>query len=170
MRSTRRNVATVRKFLLLVLSIVSAGGAVAARGKLPVNSAERPASSQVEKKTIWDGVYTRQQARRGELAYRETCGYCHGLDFGGSEVGGELAPELLGAIFVLRWDGPLSQLFAKIDDDMPKDSPGAVTPQATIDIISYLLEANGVRAGETELPPDRGKLSQILVTRKPPKG
>ena len=159
------------KYLLVVLSVVSAGGAMAARGKLPVNrSAERPASSQVEKKTIWDGVYTRQQARRGELAYRETCGYCHGLDLSGSEVGGELAPELLGAIFVLRWDGPLSQLFVKIDEDMPKDSPGAVTPQATIDIISYLLEANGARAGETELQPDRGKLSQILVTRKPPKG
>ena len=53
---------------------------------------------------------------------------------------------------------------------MPKDSPGAVTPQATIDIISYLLEAHEARAGETELQPDRGKLSQILVTRKPPKG
>jgi S-disulfanyl-L-cysteine oxidoreductase SoxD len=159
------------KYLLVVLSVVSAGGALAARGELLVNrSAERPASSQVEKKTIWDAIYTRQQARRGELAYRETCGYCHGLDFGGSEVGGELAPELLGAIFLLRWDGPLSQLFVKIDEDMPKDSPGAVTPQAAIDIISYLLEANGAQAGEMELQPDRGKLSQILVTRKPPKG
>ena len=165
MRSTRP------KYLLVVLLVVGAGGALAARGEVPVSrSAERPARSQVVKKTIWEGVYTRQQARRGELAYRETCGYCHGLDFGGSEVGGELAPELLGAIFLLRWDGPLSQLVVKIDEDMPKDSPGAVTPQATVDIISYLLEANGAQAGEMELPPDRGRLSQILVTRKPPKG
>ena len=129
-----------------------------------------PADAQAVRKTIWSGVYTREQARRGALAYRQTCSYCHGLDLGGSEVAGELAPELEGAYFLLRWGGSLSQLFIKIDDDMPKDAPGTVTSQATSDIISYLLEANEAQAGVTELPVDREKAKEILVTQKPPKG
>jgi mono/diheme cytochrome c family protein len=118
-------------------------------------------------KTIWDGVYTKEQAIRGQQAYKQTCGYCHRSDMSGSEVAGELAPELVGVFFVLRWGGPLSQLFIKIDDEMPKDAPGTVTSEAAADIVSYLLEANDAQAGTTELPPDRERLKQILVTKKP---
>jgi mono/diheme cytochrome c family protein len=132
-------------------------------------AASVPTNAQGARKTIWEGVYTRNQAARGELAYRQTCGYCHGLDLGGSEVAGELAPELEGAFFLLRWDGPLSQLFIKIDDDMPKDAPGTVTSEAASDIVGYLLSKNDAPAGESELPPDREKLKEILVTKKPPK-
>jgi mono/diheme cytochrome c family protein len=127
-------------------------------------------SAQRASKTIWEGVYTKEQARRGALAYKQACSYCHGLDLGGSEVAGELAPELEGAYFLLRWGGPLSQLFVKIDDDMPKDDPGTVTSEAARDIVSYLLEANEAPAGEAELQVDREKLKEILVTKKPPKG
>lgn len=141
-------------------SIVSAGPP-------PQNSASAPASAQGARKTIWDGVYGQQQAIRGELAYREACSYCHGLDLAGSEVTGELAPELVGAFFLLRWDGPLTQLFAKIDDDMPKDAPGTVTSEATSDIISYLLKVNSARAGAADLPSDRDRLREIIVSQKP---
>src|SRR5207247_198216 len=55
---------------------------------------------QAAPKTIWDGVYTKEQAARGQQAYKQTCGYCHGPDMSGSEVGGELAPELVGVFFV----------------------------------------------------------------------
>ena len=134
------------------------------------NPTPAPTNGQTVRKTIWNGVYTREQARRGALAYRQTCSYCHGLDLGGSEVAGELAPELEGAYFLLRWGGPLSQLFIKIDDDMPKDAPGTVTSEAASDILSYLLEANEAPAGEAEFPPDREKAKEILVTQKPPKG
>jgi len=85
----------------------------------------------------------------------------------GSEVRGELAPELVGAYFLLRWSGPLSQLLIKIDDEMPKDVLGTVTFEAAVDIISYLLEANDARPGTAELPPDREKVKQVLVTKKP---
>lgn len=154
--------------LLLVLlgTIVDAGPAVSA-GSPPRSLASPPAGAQGATKTIWDGVYAEQQAVRGELAYREACSYCHGLDLAGSEVAGELAPELTGSIFLLRWDGPLARLFAKIDDDMPKDAPGTVTSEATSDIIGYLLKANSARAGDSELQPDRARLQEIVVTQKP---
>lgn len=153
--------------LLLVLlgMIVDAAPAVPA-GSPPQSSASLPANTQGVRKTIWDGVYAEQQAVRGELAYREACSYCHGLDLAGSEVAGELAPELVGSIFLLRWDGPLAQLFGKIDDDMPKDAPGTVTSEATSDIISYLLKANSAREGEA-LQSDRERLREIIVMQKP---
>jgi hypothetical protein len=145
--------------------IPDAGSAVSA-GSPPQSSAS-PASAPGARKTVWDGVYGQQQAVRGELAYREACSYCHGLDLAGSEVAGELAPELVGAFFLLRWDGPLTQLFAKIDDDMPKDAPGTVTSEATSDIIGYLLKANAARAGAADLPSDREQLREVVVTQKP---
>jgi mono/diheme cytochrome c family protein len=154
--------------ILIVGATIQAGQSLSAASRFQ-SAVSSPVSAQGLIRTIWDGVYTREQARRGQAAYKQTCGYCHGLDLGGSEVAGELAPELEGAIFLLRWDGPLSQLFAKIDDEMPKDAPGSVTSEAATDIVSYLLEANEARAGDAELQPDRQKLKEILVTRKPPK-
>ena len=94
----------------------------------------------------------------------QACGYCHRADISGSEVKGELAPELVGAYFF--FDGmavSLLQLLIKIDDEMPKDAPGTVTSEAAADIVSYLLEANDARPGAVELPRDREKVKQFLV-------
>ena len=123
--------------------------------------------AQSPNKTIWDAVYTKEQAERGKAAYAETCSYCHGPGLAGTEVAGEQAPELKGVYFILRWSGSLSDLFIKIDDYMPKDDPGSVSSAETADIIAYLLQSNQARAGEMEIPPDREKVKDILVTKKP---
>ena len=34
-------------------------------------------------RTVWDGVYTREQAQRGEKLYEQECGRCHGDDLTG---------------------------------------------------------------------------------------
>ena len=34
-------------------------------------------------RTVWDGVYTEAQAKRGEEAYKRSCGYCHRDDLAG---------------------------------------------------------------------------------------
>jgi S-disulfanyl-L-cysteine oxidoreductase SoxD len=125
------------------------------------------AAAQAPKKTIWDGVYTKEQAERGRAAYTETCSYCHGQGLTGGEVDGEVAPDLKGVYFILRWNGSLSDLFIKIDDSMPKDDPGSVSSEDTADIIAYLLQSNQAQAGASEIPPDREKVKDILVTKKP---
>jgi mono/diheme cytochrome c family protein len=124
-------------------------------------------AAQPPKKTIWDGVYTKEQAQRGRAAYTEACSYCHGPGLTGGEVAGELAPDLKGIYFILRWSGSLSDLFIKIDDSMPKDDPGAVSSEDTADIIAYLLQSNQAQAGESEIRSDREKVKDILVTKKP---
>jgi hypothetical protein len=40
-------------------------------------------------------------------------------------------------------------------------------PQVVIDILSFLLRANEMPAGDTELPPELAPLEKILFTEKP---
>jgi len=117
--------------------------------------------------TVWDGVYTETQARRGQEHYRELCSYCHRADLigGGSEAG---APALKGSIFTTPWEnGPLVDLFVTIGTTMPQQEPDSLQPQVVIDIVSFLLEANDVPPGDAELSPDLEALEQILFTPDP---
>lgn len=124
-------------------------------------------TAQAPQKTMWDGVYTKKQAERGSAAYNEACSHCHARNLSGGEVNGEVAPTLKGVYFILKWSGSLSDLFIRIEDSMPKDDPGAVSPEETADIIAYLLQANDVPPGESEIPPGREKVRDILVTKRP---
>ena len=76
-------------------------------------------------------------------------------------------PDLKGVYFILKWSNPLSDLFIKIEDTMPKDDSGSVSPEETADIIAYFLQSNDAPAGESEIPPDREQVKGILITRKP---
>ena len=114
--------------------------------------------------TVWQGVYTEEQASRGQESYKKSCGHCHRDDLsgGGSEIG---APALRGPIFTIRWrDQPVSELFLTIGTTMPQNAPDTLTPQTVIDIVSFLLKANEVPVGQTELPPQIEKLRNIFVT------
>ena len=117
--------------------------------------------------TVWRGVYSEAQAARGQQAYKDQCGYCHRDDLtgGGSEAG---APPLRGPIFVHRWrDQPIADLFVTIGTTMPQNAPDTLTPRIVADIVSFLLQANGVPAGAAELPADVDALSRIVYTERP---
>jgi mono/diheme cytochrome c family protein len=125
------------------------------------------AAAQDGKKTVWSGVYTVEQAARGEPLYKNHCGYCHRDDLtgGGSEAG---APALKGPIFTIRWhDQPLAEMFVTIGTTMPQNKPDSLTPQTVIDIVSFLLKSNAMPAGRSELPPDLQELRQIFLEYRP---
>ena len=122
---------------------------------------------QAPTKTIWDGAYTKEQAERGKHLYAEVCARCHGANLIGGEVAGEVAPDLKGVYFMLRWSDTLSRLFVKIEDTMPKGDAGTVTSEETADIIAYLLQSNDAPAGTSEVPPNREQARSIVITRKP---
>ena len=60
--------------------------------------------------------------------------------------------------------------YHKAEPPRPRPAPASLSPQDYVDIISFLLNANKMPAGDTELPPDVEKLEQILITERPPKG
>ena len=109
-------------------------------------------------RTVWDGVYTAEQAKRGEALYGQHCAACHG----GNLLGAEAAPALTGPEFASNWnDLPLSDLFERIRTSMPADDPGKVSAQQKADILAHMLRVGGLPAGMTELPRDTQVLAQI---------
>ena len=106
----------------------------------------RPANS------VMDGVFTLEQARRGEALYPRSCPRCHRADLLGD---GFETPALAGTDFTRRWSGrTVADLFAFVSVNMPKSSPGAWDGQTYVDLIAYILRMNGYPTGRRELPPD----------------
>jgi cytochrome c len=109
--------------------------------------------------SVWDGVYTEEQARRGEALYHDKCALCHGDKL----TGGESAPPLAGGQFLSNWNGlTLDILFERIRASMPSDNPARVGRQPKADILAYMLSMNSFPAGKAELAPKAELLKDIL--------
>lgn len=108
--------------------------------------------------SIWDGVYTQDQSKRGEAAYVEKCARCHGTDL----HSGDSAPPLVGTDFLSNWNTKtLGDLFDRIRTTMPSDKPGTLKRDQVADIVSYLLNQNKFPAGNSELGTESDQLKQI---------
>jgi plastocyanin len=95
-----------------------------------------------------EGLYTDAQAERGETAYNQRCSTCHTADLNA----GGVVPPLAGDAFIRPWRGrALVDLFERIRITMPPESPGGLSRDVYLDILAYLLQSNGLRAGRQEL-------------------
>jgi quinoprotein glucose dehydrogenase len=110
-------------------------------------------------KSVWDGVYTEEQANRGKQGYADQCASCHGPEL----TGGEMAPALSGGDFMSDWDGlTVGDLFERIRISMPQNAPGSLSGQQNADILAFVLASNKFPSGSTEL----AKEAMILKTIK----
>ena len=99
-------------------------------------------------KSAWAGIYSGDQAARGEAAYRERCASCHGASLDGTDDG----PSLAGRDFREDWNGAnVADLFEKIQFTMPANRPGRLTEDQDADILAYILKFNGFPAGPSAL-------------------
>jgi len=111
-------------------------------------------------RSVWDGVYTAEQARRGQAIYNTQCASCHGDTLGG----GESAPPLAGAEFLSNWSGlTVGDLFERTRSSMPQNKPGSLSREVNADILSYVLSANQFPAGKTELAHATEVLKEIRI-------
>jgi cytochrome c553 len=116
--------------------------------------------------SIWDGVYTDAQAKRGAEGYAAHCAQCHGDSLSGN---GADVPALAGQSFLYNWDGlGLDALFDRIHTTMPQSNPGSLSVNEVADITAYLLSVNEVPSGSTELPADMQSLKNIQFVAKKP--
>jgi mono/diheme cytochrome c family protein len=122
-----------------------------------------PDPQDTEKRTdgsqsVWDGVFTDEQAKRGEPLYGKYCTSCHGSTLEGAEM----APPLAGSAFSANWDGlTLGDLFERMRVSMPQDNPGSLSRQQYVDVLTYILSYNKFPAGKTELARETEVLKQI---------
>ena len=108
-------------------------------------------------RTVWDGVYSKPQATRGQKAYNAQCARCHGDTL----LGGESAPPLVDRDFLDKWNGKsVGSLVELTRTTMPSDGPGKLSRRLCSDIIAYVLSANGFPAGESELDSENESLIQ----------
>jgi S-disulfanyl-L-cysteine oxidoreductase SoxD len=117
-------------------------------------------------RSVWDGVYTDEQAKRGESLYHLRCASCHGDKM----TGGESAPPLAGGQFLSNWNGlTLDVLFERIRISMPSDNPAAVARPAKADILAYILSMNKFPAGKSELQYKAELMKDVMIEAGKPK-
>src|SRR6187401_3071517 len=110
--------------------------------------------------SVWAGVYTEEQAKRGEAVAAKMCTSCHGPDL----TGGEAGPALVGLEFIGNWTNlTMADFFDRVHSTMPADSPGTLTEKQTSDVAAYVLKLNKYPAGTTELSSDLGALKAIKI-------
>ena len=94
------------------------------------------------------GVHTANQAESGREAYTRSCAICHRTDLQGNFE----APPLAGTNFLNFWgDRTPRELVERIRGTMPPDRPGRLGDRTYLDLVAYLLQANGAPAGDQEL-------------------
>ncbi|MBV8903593.1 MAG: cytochrome c [Acidobacteriia bacterium] len=116
-------------------------------------------------KSAWAGIYTNDQAARGESFYNARCASCHGTSLEGSEEG----PPLRGRDFANDWNcANIADLFEKIQFTMPTDRPGRLSREQIADVLAYILRANRFPAGASALPASADELRGIRFLARNP--
>lgn len=127
----------------MIFKVIAGGSIVAIAWAMSVLAAGAQGPSAAS------GVFTAAQVERGQEAYMEQCGGCHGADL--DAVDPE-APDLMGFSFRRQWVGQtVGARFERIKATMPMGNAGGLDDQTYLDIISFILASNGYPSGATEL-------------------
>ncbi|MGB9068630.1 MAG: PQQ-binding-like beta-propeller repeat protein [Candidatus Acidiferrales bacterium] len=106
--------------------------------------------------------FTAAQATRGKDLYAKNCASCHGTSLDGSEF----ASSLRGASFTMNWGGKTAgELFSFINTKMPPASPGSLGPEAAAQLFAFILQTNGVQAGDIEFPTEPAAQGAMTIPR-----
>lgn len=110
--------------------------------------------------SVLDGVFSDEQAKRGQAVFADNCAHCHGKAL----EGGQEAPPLAGSGFVANWVGrTVGDLVERTSRTMPEDDPASLTHQDYTDVIAFVLGANRYPSGKTELPIELEKQKLIKI-------
>ena len=119
--------------------------------------------------SVWSGVYTAAQNKRGEEIHSAACAMCHGPRLNGAgQPEMPPSPAIVRAAFLRIWAGrTVAALFVYVRYTMPPDAPGTLTDQQSIDSIAHMFAVSGMPAGGKELPLDPNALARIVIEAQP---
>ena len=119
--------------------------------------------------SVWSGVYTAAQNKRGEELHSAVCAMCHGPQLNGAgQPEMPPSPAIARATFLRKWAGQtVAALFVYVRHTMPPDSPGTLTEQQTLDAIAHMFAVSNMPAGDRELPLDVKALANIMIEAQP---
>jgi mono/diheme cytochrome c family protein len=102
--------------------------------------------------SVLNGVFTAQQASRGETRFQQVCQSCHRIN------------DFSGGRFRAVWVGrTVGDLFYSMSTLMPEDDPGGLPPEEYADIVSYMLRENGYPAGDEDLATELSELETVRI-------
>jgi mono/diheme cytochrome c family protein len=111
-------------------------------------------------RSVNEGVYTAEQAKKGEATYKEQCAACHGDNLEGSGP----MPPLAGKDFLANWTGKtLGDLYEKTQTTMPATAPGTLSPDQAAEIVAFLLSKDNYPTGAAALEGKTEPLTQIKI-------
>ena len=140
-----------------------AARSIAAIGLVMMLGCLAPANAADPVTSVWQGVYTKAQATRGQSLYLASCSSCHGATLQGDTD----APDLAGNAFIKRWTGrSVGVLFGFTESQMPVGRPRGLGAQGYADVIAHMLAANGFPDGPQELPSSTAVLDKIMIDAK----
>jgi hypothetical protein len=118
-------------------------------------------------RTVWNGVFTSDQADRGRRLFAADCAECHGADL----EGGSSKP-LRGDQFWKDWtEATVGELLSYVQANMPFSEDGSkkgtLAASAYVDIVTHILAANGFPPGPRELTADSSAGVQIVPKNGP---
>jgi mono/diheme cytochrome c family protein len=128
------------------------------------------AAAHAQSKSVWDGVYSAAQAKRGEGLYTQQCATCHGPDLKGKEdLKPDPAPSLTNPDLGIDFnDLTLDALADRVRTSMPKDKPNTLSREQVADVVAFILSKNNMPAGQADLPAAAEPLKDIkYLSAKP---
>ena len=157
----RRRFPNVPAWLLIA---VGAAVVVAVTGLWASTHTVLAAQGAATAQTVWDRVFTPDQATRGSATYLDECSRCHSETL----AGGDFGPPVVGTAFWDEWkEKTAADLFDLIRTTMPQDSPGRLSASQIADVLAFLMKSNGFPAGETPLSSDAAALALIRIKLAP---
>lgn len=104
--------------------------------------------------------YTAAQVTRGQALYESGCAQCHGENLDD----GALGAPLKGQQFMQKYGGrEVAALYAITQTTMPLANPGGFRAAEYADLVAFMLNANNIVPGATELPTDYALLERMRV-------
>ena len=83
--------------------------------------------------------------------------------------GDSVSPSLIGPSFLGRFNGQTAhEMVQAVRASMPQNAPDTLGDRGYVDLIAFLLAANGAPTGASELPLDVAELEKIVVTAEQP--
>lgn len=125
----------------------------------PTPPAAAPAASALsdDEASTLDGVYTATQAARGAQVFEAICSECHKTE------------EWADQGFRDRWqDESVFRFWYYIYEQMPNGAPPySLTREQVTDVLTYILELNGLPAGTAELGTDDDSIDKYWLRWMP---
>ena len=136
----------------LMLAACASSGGAEAPAEAPAPTTETPAAeaSAAASASTASASFTADQADRGRDLFRAQCTECH------------YSSEFSDSQFKFKWSRRTAgNLYELIQTSMPETSPGSLSPEETVELVTYILRMNGFEPGAEELAADPVVLDAI---------